>query len=214
MSLEMQKKLLRVLEQREVRPVGAKHTIPVDVRPISASNRGLRELAEQGEFREDLLYRINVVTIELPPLRERIEDVPALVDHFLQLVASESHQERKDIDDEALAVLMAHDWPGNIRELRNEIQRACALSDRLILPEALSETVRNASAPRIIPGRYDDRGLKEIAQEAVGRLERRIIAETLERTGWRKSEAARQLQISRPTLDSKIARYELRKPRT
>jgi serine/threonine-protein kinase PknK len=212
MSLEMQKKLLRVLEQGEVRPVGGKEAVPVDVRTISASNRSLRDLAERDEFREDLLYRLNVVTVELPPLRERIEDVPALVDHFLGMIATESRQTRKEIDDGALALLMSYDWPGNIRELRNEIQRACALSDRIILPEILSDTVRNASSPRILPGRLDDRGLKEISQEAVSRLEKRIIEEALERSGWRKSETARQLKISRPTLDSKIERYAIRWP--
>jgi transcriptional regulator with GAF, ATPase, and Fis domain len=212
MSMEMQKKLLRVLEQGEVRPVGGKRTIPVDVRTISASNRSLRDLAERKEFRDDLLYRLNVVTVELPPLRDRVEDIPALVDHFLSQVASQMKEQRKEIDDEALAVLMAHEWPGNIRELRNEIQRACALSDRIILPETLSGTVQNASSPLIIPGRHDDRGLKEITQEAVGRLERRIIQESLDSSGWRKSETARKLKISRPTLDHKISRYDLMKP--
>jgi transcriptional regulator with GAF, ATPase, and Fis domain len=211
MSIEMQKKLLRVLEQGEVRPVGGKEAVPVNVRTISASNRPLREMAERGEFREDLLYRLNVVTIELPPLRDRIEDVPVLVDHFLDTFAAETKEPRKEIDDLAVAVLMAYDWPGNIRELRNELQRACALSDRIILPEILSDTVKNASSPRVIPGRYDDRGLKEVTQEAIARLERRIIQETLERNGWRKSETARQLQVSRPTLDSKIERYGIRR---
>ena len=210
MTLEMQKKLLRVLEQHEVRPVGAKEVIPVDVRVISASNRPLREMAERGDFRPDLLYRLNVVTVEMPPLRERVDDIPLLVDHFLDAAAAEdAGTERKEIDDDALAMLMGYDWPGNVRELKNEIQRACALSDRIILPEILSDGVRSAIGPRVIPGRFVDRGLKEITAEATASLERRILIDALRRNQWKKSVTARQLRISRPTLDAKIQRYGL-----
>ncbi|MDQ7779961.1 MAG: sigma 54-interacting transcriptional regulator, partial [Planctomycetota bacterium] len=143
MSLEMQKKLLRAIQEGEIRPVGGKNTIKVDVRIVSASNQNLRELVARGQFREDLFYRINVVRIVLPPLRERKEDIPLLVERFLHNIAHEADQPPKKISREAMRNLLEYDWPGNVRELENEMRRAVALSEDIILPDALGEEVRS-----------------------------------------------------------------------
>jgi DNA-binding NtrC family response regulator len=133
MSLRMQSKLLRALQEGELRPVGGKETIRVDVRIISATNRSLITLIKEGGFREDLFYRINVVTINLPPLRERRDDIPALVEHFLERIAGETGLPRKRFTPGALELLMEYEWPGNIRELENIVQRAVALGDGLTI---------------------------------------------------------------------------------
>jgi DNA-binding NtrC family response regulator len=140
----MQSKLLRALQEREIRPVGGKATIPIDVRIISATHRNLRALIKEGAFREDLLYRVNVITIHLPPLRERRADIPALVEHFLDRIAAETGLPRKDCSPGALELLVGYEWPGNIRELENVIQRAVALGDGLrIEPEDLPDRIRH-----------------------------------------------------------------------
>jgi len=129
MSVRMQSKLLRALQEREVRPVGGKEVIRVDVRIISATNRSLRSLIKEGAFREDLFYRINVITVDLPPLRHRKEDISALVDHFLDRIASDTGLPRKEFSPGAVELLASYEWPGNIRELENVVQRAVALSE-------------------------------------------------------------------------------------
>jgi len=131
MSLRMQSKLLRALQEREVRPVGGKETIRVNVRIISATNRSLSTLIKGGHFREDLFYRVNVIAINLPPLRERKEDIPALVDHFLDRIAIETGLPRKEFSPGGLELLATYEWPGNIRELENIVQRTVALSENL-----------------------------------------------------------------------------------
>ncbi len=128
LPLPMQSKLLRVLQDREVRRVGGKETIRVDVRIISATNKDLEREMEKGDFREDLFYRLSVVNVELPPLRERTEDVPALVEHFVQKFNAEFDSFAR-FDDEAMAALCAHPWPGNVRQLSSVIERAVLLSD-------------------------------------------------------------------------------------
>jgi DNA-binding NtrC family response regulator len=198
-----------VLESGELRRVGGKDTAKVDVRIISATNRDLAAMAREGTFREDLLYRINVLRVRLPPLRERREDVPELVDHFLRAQARESGGEPKTVTDQALRLLAGYDWPGNVRQLRNEILRAVALSGNVILPQVLSEEVRQRSVPLQTSPASSGRSLKEIVQEAVDMVERRAVEDALLRTGWRKADAARLLQVSRPTLDAKIRRFEL-----
>ncbi|HVG94715.1 MAG TPA: sigma 54-interacting transcriptional regulator [Planctomycetota bacterium] len=204
MPMEMQKKLLRVLQEKEVRPVGGKRTILVDVRVLSASNQDLRRLVAEGRFREDLYYRLNVITVELPPLRERAEDVPLLVDRFLDEIAGAGNVPRKAITEDARMLLQRYAWPGNVRELRNEIQKAHALSDKVILPMVLSEPIRRAlSTPTPVPA-LGEKPLKELVREVVDDLERRAILEALRRTRGRKAQAARMLGVSRPTLDAKI----------
>ena len=205
MPIDMQKKLLRVLQEKEVRPVGGKRAIPVDVRILSASNQDLRRLVAEGKFREDLLYRLNVITVDLPPLRERPEDVPLLVDHFLEEIAESSSTPKKTVSDETIQILMRHPWPGNVRELKNEVRKAHALSDKVILPIILSDTLRKALAqPPPLP-LLGKKTLKELVREATDDVERRAIQEALRRTRGRKAQAARLLGVSRPTLDAKLA---------
>ncbi len=229
MSLEMQKKLLRAIQEGEIRPVGGKDIIKVDVRIVSASNQNLRELVEQRRFREDLFYRINVVRIVIPPLRERKEDIPLLVEHFLSNIAGETGQPTRRISRDAMRLLMAYDWPGNVRELENEVRRAVALSEAEIQPDSLREEILGVSyvgAPRHAGERGRPEGrlkpaeaaadaprtskdLKDAVKSAVEKVEREAILKALQEAGWKKSEAARVLGISRPTLDAKIAAYDL-----
>jgi transcriptional regulator with GAF, ATPase, and Fis domain len=205
MPLDMQKKLLRVLQEKEVRPVGGKRAIPVDVRILSASNQDLRRAVAENRFREDLLYRLNVITVELPPLRDRTEDIPAIVQRVLDEVAEMTGTPRKTISDEAMELLVRHRWPGNVRELRNEIRKAHALSDRVILPLVLSDPVRKAPPEAAALPDLGKTPLKEMVREVSEDLERRAITEALRRTRGRKAQAARLLGISRPTLDAKLA---------
>ncbi|MCC7139272.1 MAG: sigma 54-interacting transcriptional regulator [Planctomycetes bacterium] len=204
MPLDMQKKLLRVLQEKEVRPVGGKRVIPVDVRILSASNQDLRRLVSEGRFREDLYYRLNVITVELPPLRERADDIPLLVERFLDDIAVAGGQPRKAITEESLALLQRHAWPGNVRELRNEIHKAHALSDKVILPMVLSEPIRRAVTAAVPVPDLGNKPLKEMVREISDDLERRAILEALRRTRGRKAQAARLLGVSRPTLDAKL----------
>jgi len=208
MSADMQKKLLRVLQEGEFRPVGGGGTVRVNVRLISASNRDLRDLIRKGEFREDLYYRIHVITVTMPPLRERREDIPPLVEHFLDRYSAENDAPRKKISPEAMACLVNHAWPGNVRELENEIQRAIALSDEVILPGVLSESLLpKADAPETPESELPS--LREIVKAEVEKVERRVILDTLRTAGWKKTLASRLLGISRPTLDAKIEAYGL-----
>jgi transcriptional regulator with GAF, ATPase, and Fis domain len=213
MPMDMQKKLLRVLQEKEVRPVGGKRAIPIDVRILSASNQDLRKMVADGKFREDLFYRLNVIIVELPPLRERADDIPLLVEHFLQEIAESTGTPKKTVSDEAMAVLQRCGWQGNVRELKNEVRKAHALSDKVILPIILSESVRRAPAePAPLPA-LGKKSLKEMAKEVTEDLERRAILEALKRTRGRKAQAARILGVSRPTLDAKLASLGIDVPR-
>ncbi len=214
MDMSMQKKLLRALQEGEIRPVGGERTVRVDVRILAASNQDLRKLCAEGRFREDLFYRLNVITVELPPLRDRREDIPLLVERFLDEIGQANAGNRLPVSEDAMDLLVRHDWPGNVRELRNEIHRAAALSDKVIVPLVLSTAVRRA---RDAPETVEDLGrkpLKEILKEAQAQLEERLVREALRRTSGRKASAARLLGISRPTLESRIESYhvDLKRP--
>ncbi len=211
MPPEMQSKLLRVLETGQVRPVGGKDVRTINVRVLAASHQDLRKLVETGKFREDLFYRLAVITVEVPPLRERREDVPLLVERFLEVYAADSGGQRREVAEEAMALLQDYDWPGNVRELRNEVFRACAFSEKVILTEILSPQIRERAVPRGVPSRLDDRPLKDLVKDTVEFVEKRAIGEALENSRWVKAEAARLLGISRPTLDAKIQQYGLEK---
>ena len=213
MPIDMQKKLLRVLQEKEVRPVGGKRTIPIDVRILSASNQDLRKLVAENRFREDLFYRLNVITVELPPLRERADDIPLLVERFLDEIAEAGKSPRKTITDEAMNHLSRFHWPGNVRELRNEVHKAHALSDKVILPMVLSDAVRKAVVEAIPVPALGEKTLKEMVREVAEDLERRAILEALRRTRGRKAQAARMLGVSRPTLDAKLAQLGIDVPR-
>ncbi len=212
MALEMQGKLLRALEEGEIRPLGGKDTVAVDIRVIAATNQDLRRMQSEGRFREDLYYRLAVITVQLPPLRDRREDVPLLINHFLTAAARDRGTEVKEIAEEAVVLMVGYDWPGNVRQLRNELLRAIALADHVITPDVLSEEIRLGSLPHLLPGRLTERSLKDVTREVVQSVERQVVQEALCRTDWKKSAAARMLGISRQTLDSKISAYALRKP--
>jgi transcriptional regulator with GAF, ATPase, and Fis domain len=208
MSLDMQKKLLRVLQEQEFRPVGGRETVKVDVRLVTATNKQLKKSVEEGSFREDLLYRINVITLEMPPLRDRLEDVPLLLEHFLQHFAQRSNVPAKRVDDIALRFLLQYHWPGNVRELENEVQRACAIGGAILSRDDFSPDV---VAGEVATPREGDEtaNWKEIVKMTAHQKEREIILKSLEENDWKKSGAARALGISRPTLDGKIRTFGL-----
>ncbi len=200
MPAELQKKFLRVLEEGSVRRLGSKRLRSIDVRLISATNRNIGSMLQNGQFREDLYYRIAGVVIELPPLRERRQDIPALVAHFL---ASEGEEaSRITIDRATMDLLVAFDWPGNVRELRNEVQRLVAVQRAgVVQPAHLSARILNyePSDPDDVP----EGGLKTMVED----LERRVLRAALTRHEWNKSRTARELGLSRLGLRKKIERY-------
>jgi Nif-specific regulatory protein len=192
MSLEMQKKVLRVLEDGLVRPVGAKETVKVDVRIVAATNRNLKELVQTGQFREDLYYRLNVLTIEVPPLRDRREDIPLLIDFFMNRIADELKQPVKPIPDSAMKMFLEYDWPGNVRELQNELRRVMILES-----EYNHEQLQSAGIENNEDGiRMDD-------------VEKRAILRALEQANGNKSKAAELLGIPRSSFYVKLARYKI-----
>ncbi|MGE4620436.1 MAG: sigma 54-interacting transcriptional regulator, partial [Planctomycetota bacterium] len=210
MSPDLQAKLLRVIEDGQFRPVGGRETVKVDVRIVSATNQRLGEMVRDGRFREDLYYRLNVLTAHLPALRERREDIPLLVDHFIDLACSRLGLDRPKLDPRALYALYHSPWPGNVRQLENEVERLVALSGDVITPESISPSVLSHR-----PGSTDRepmRGtLRELVAEATEGLERQVLAATLQENNWNKSQTSRQLGISRPTLDQKIDKYDLKR---
>ena len=205
LSMEMQSKLLRVLENGEIRRVGGKEVRRVDVRIITATNKDLASLVKQGLFREDLYYRLNVIKITLPPLRERREDIPLLAEHFLKQHAEPSGAPPKTLSAEAMALLMEYGWPGNVRELENEIRRTAALSGNspMLTAEFVSPHIRSAPPAATFAIPEQPRDLRETIEE----IEKRIIMNTLERYRWNKSKTARMLGLSRDGLRKKMLRY-------
>ena len=208
-GVETQAKLLRVIQEREFMRLGATETIKVDVRILAATNADLRKLVQENKFREDLYYRLNVITIPLPPLRERKEDIPQLLEHFLRKYSQENGREGLHFSPEALKVLMDYDWPGNVRELENAVERAVVLSSGPVLgPELLPEHVsQNGSrALRGIPLHdMEGRSLFEITES----YERRVILDMLARTNWSQTEAAERFKIPLSTLNQKIKRLQI-----
>ncbi len=203
-SLAMQAKLLRVLEEGEVRPIGAKASKKVDFRLVAATNKDLAEEVRKGSFRQDLFFRINVVTIRLPALRERKEDIPLLVDHFLRRASIESGITPPKLDRGVLRALMTYSWPGNVRELENELKKVVALSDgKKVEASALSPQLRQVA---------EEESLSEVAgslKDVVENIEKRKIIEALDRTKGNKSRAAEVLGLSRLGLRKKMERYEI-----
>lgn len=205
MPSEMQAKLLRVLQERTVRPVGATKEIPVDVRVITATNRDLEDEIEEGRFREDLYYRLNVVQINLPPLRNRGNDVLLLAHEFITKAAQSLEREVSGLSGEAGELLLAYDWPGNVRQLQNCIERAVTLARyEKITPEDLPEKVRGYVAAAPQSGiRVDPEHISPLSV-----IERRYIEQVLKFTKNNKSQAARLLGMDRRTLYRKLDSYE------
>ena len=198
---KMQAQLLRVLQEGEIRRVGGTEAIKVDVRVVAATNRELEEEVKEGRFREDLYFRINVVTIRLPPLRERPSDIPLLVDHFLAKYAARERRNDAGVAPQAMALLQRYAWPGNVRELENVIERALALSkDGVILPSDLpAEIAQEAAATGGVAATAAGGGLVE-DRPTLAELERRYIELILRETGGNKKRAAEILGIDRRTL--------------
>lgn len=207
LPLANQAKLLRFLDTKEVRSVGSTKTRRVDVRIVCATNRDLQEEVRKGDFREDLYYRLRVITLQVPPLRERLDDLPLLIDHFLHRFSDQYNKRIRGLSDEAHRVLQKHAWRGNVRELENEMERAVVMTPEgeEVQPSVLSTEVRAAPPP---PEPQPGMGLKEYRQA----VERRIVLETLERTGWNVSAAARELDISRVGLTKKMKRLGIERP--
>jgi two-component system response regulator HydG len=198
MSLAMQVKLLRVLQEREIVRVGGDEAIKIDVRVIAATNRNLIEEVEKGNFREDLFYRLNVVSLNMPSLRERREDIPLLAQHFLTLFAEKNHKDIKGLTPQAMDGLLKYEWPGNIREVMNVIERAVVLTRSEYLDEEdLSPTIRKEPAAQHI--NHGNMPLEDV--------ERNTVLETLKAAAGNKSEAARRLGITRRTLHKKLKKY-------
>src|SRR5216683_1120231 len=216
-SLETQTKLLRVIQEREFMPLGSTETLKVDVRIVAATNAELKKLVEDGKFREDLYYRLNVINLALPPLRERKEDIPALVEHFFtkycrenEKFLDENGRSRLTFEPDALQVLMDHTWPGNVRELENVVERAVVLAAQPpVSADVLPEHLLEARGLRI---RHDESGkLPSDASlfEIVADFERRKIIEQLETSDWSQTAAAEALRIPLSTLNQKIKRLNI-----
>jgi transcriptional regulator with GAF, ATPase, and Fis domain len=209
MSSEMQKKLLRVLQEGEVRPLGSNHVIKVDVRLLAASHAQLEDLVAQGRFREDLFYRVNVLALRLPPLRERREDIPLLANALLARAAREANRPAPHLAHDVLAALSAHDWPGNVRELENEMRRVLLLAEEAARIEHLTPAILTRGAgpaagqPPPMPLVVGD------LRSAVETFERTAIDEALRRASGNKSRAAKELGISRFALQRKLEKYGL-----
>ncbi len=203
MAPETQAKVLRVLEERELERVGSTETIEVDVRVVSATHRDLEEAAKQGTFREDLYYRLKVVEIELPALRERLEDLPALADRFARQVAERLDREPKPLAADALARLSRHDWPGNVRELRNVLERAAVLASG---PEiAASDLQLDAKESMLETGTPDlDLPFSEAKKQTVERFERNYLSEALREHEGNVSRTASAIGMVRQSLQQKI----------
>ena len=206
----MQAKLLRVLQERRFERVGGTESIEVDVRVIAATNRSLRRLVKQGKFREDLYYRLNVVKIDLPPLRERPEDIPLLATHFTEKYSGTGGV--KQLSPQAMEKLINYRWPGNIRELENAIERACVTShENAIHLESLPPEIVSPPAPKL-PFHIDlDRPLPDVLREAIGQIEQQYIRKALKKASGNVGRCARICGLSRRSISAKIAEYRLEK---
>ena len=203
----VQPKLLRVLQEGAVRSVGADREREVNVRTVAATNRDLEKDVREGRFREDLYWRLNVINLRVPPLRERPFDIPLLVEHFINKAAETAHSEPLNVSPEALAILTAYSWPGNVRELENAIERAAAFAhSTTLMPEDLPERVRASGGAAAIIARSRAKHL------TIQELEREYILETLRHTGGNKSRAAEMLGLDRKTLYRKLDEYRTADP--
>jgi DNA-binding NtrC family response regulator len=192
MPMEMQVKLLRVLEEGSVRPLGALEPVSADVRLIFATNRNLEDEVKRGAFREDLFYRISVIPINIPPLRERREDVPPLIEHFIINLG-----QPRELEKDALDSLKQYDWPGNVRELRNEMLRLTAISKGKIEKHMIKDDIINPSVPA--------------STETLEEIERKVIHDVLQKTEFDTLETAKLLGIARSTLYEKMKRYGIKR---
>ncbi len=205
MSPAMQVKLLRVLQEREIVRVGGNEAIEIDVRVIAATNRDLIKDVEAGRFREDLYYRLNVVNLEVPPLRERQEDIPLLAQHYLKLFSDKNHKNIKGFTPRAMDKLLKYPWPGNVRELINAVERSVVLARSEYLDAEELLLLREKTTPAVPPVPQEEAPATSHLEE----VEKQAILKVLGQVGGNKSEAARRLDITRRTLHKKLKKYGL-----
>ena len=206
MSMDTQSKILRVLQDRKFMHLGGVHEIQADVRIIAATNVDLKQLVREGRFRDDLFYRLNVITVDLPPLRQRREDIPLLVDFFLARYSEENERPRRRMTPEGLRPLLSYSWPGNVRELENVIERAVVLSSsQEVGPELLPDQIVGRGSPVPLMEHRGDASLFDIVEDC----ERHIILDMLEKCNWNQTEAAERFHVPLSTLNQKIKRLSI-----
>jgi DNA-binding NtrC family response regulator len=214
MPAKMQAGLLRVLQEKCVRPVGGTHEDPVDVRVIAATNRDLEQMVAEGTFREDLFYRLHVVELHVPALRERVEDIPPLIDHFLSLFAARYRRDRKTISREALRKLCAYPWPGNVRQLEHVLLSAWLMSDKAEIPaadvELPSPVARASSAAEVRPRQSaapSSTGAQAGSQAEFKAAERERILSALTACNWNRVQAAKMIGVPRRTFYRRLKEF-------
>jgi transcriptional regulator with PAS, ATPase and Fis domain len=206
MGMDIQAKILRVLQDRRFMHLGGIQEIQVDVRILAATNVDLRQAVRDGHFREDLFYRLNVITVDLPPLRARREDIPLLAQHFLDFYSTENNLATRKLSTDAMRALIDYDWPGNVRELENAIERGVVLSsDQVIGADLLPGHITGRSFQDALLEHNPNSSLFDILEV----IERRIIVEKLERCNWNQTDAAEQFRIPLSTLNQKIKRLNI-----
>jgi len=210
MPLDLQSKLLRVLQEKEFEKVGGLETIPFNARIICTTNCDLEKLVEEGKFRSDLYYRINVLEMKIPPLRERVQDIPALANFFIKEMNFEEGTGIDGIDDEMMAILQSYSWPGNARELRHVIQRACVLTGTGILTrDDFDFFIRKTKKAKPDVQHDEDFDVELTLESAKSKAEIKAIRSALIKTGYNKSKAAEILDIDRTVLYTKMKKYEI-----
>ncbi len=218
-SFEMQGKLLRVLESRRVRPVGSEEEHEIDVRIIAATNKDLKQMVDAGEFREDLYYRLNVIPLLVPPLRERSDDIPILAMHFLKQAAAETGKHIEGFSTEAMAKLVSFDWPGNIRQLKNIIDRIVATADGPVIGiEHLPEEICSSNSPHAdmqltnIPQTAEElkQMKRQIKEQVFAEIEKQFLIDALNRSGWNVTRAAKLVGMQRPNFHALMRKYGIR----
>ena len=217
LPLDVQPKLLRFLQEGEIQPLGEQRPIKVDVRIIAATNTDLEEMVAQGRFREDLYYRLNVIRLRVPPLRERRSEIPTIVNYYINHYSAKFGRKDIHITPQAVDLLMVSDWPGNVRQLCNEIQRTVARAEdgAVISPEQLSPELKRTSSPTapsaasIASMPASNLQTAGTLAEALGEVERRMIADALRRHNGNISRAARELGLTRRGLYLKLERHDL-----
>jgi two-component system response regulator AtoC len=212
MSLSLQGKLLQVLQDREFSRLGGKKDVRVDVRVLVATNKNIEESVKQGQFREDLFYRLNVVNITVPPLRERKEEIPIFVEYFLQKFGKKYQKKAGPLSDKVMKAFLQHHWLGNVRELENMIQRLVVLGNEKAILEDLTPVVKRDAPPEKKKTSSTGRewpSLKEVQREAAKKAESQIILEALEMTNWNRKKAAMALNLSYKALLYKIKDFAL-----
>lgn len=209
-SMDLQVKLLRILQHKEFERVGDHKTVKVDVRFIVSTNQDLEKMVSEKKFREDLYYRLNVISISIPPLRKRKDDLPLLVNHFINLYSKENHKKIKNIAETTMKILMDYDWPGNIRELENIIERAVILDTNAVienddLPEILVKSALSTQEMNGAAAANNANSLKDALKEP----EKVYILQVMKEVGWNKKKAAKKLGVNRTTLYNKLKKYQL-----